>query len=96
MHLQISFHDCTAHREGARAGAMPAKGLPDSWLDAVVGVGAVRSRVYAAPGMLSGTTVAFPSDAHGEQFSITVRQISNLLGTRADVRVILAAQNPSD
>jgi hypothetical protein len=69
---------------------MPAKGLPDSWLDAVVGVGAVRSRVYAAPGMLSGTTVAFPSDAHGEQFSITVRQIANLLGTRADVRVMPA------
>jgi hypothetical protein len=85
MHLQISFHDCTQRPAGVRAGAKPAKGLPDSWLDAVVGVGAVKSRAYAAPGMLSRTTVAFASHAHGEQFCITVRQISNLLGTRADI-----------
>ncbi|MFT4506091.1 hypothetical protein [Caballeronia sp. 15711] len=42
--MQISFHDCTQRPAGVRAGAEPAKGLPDSWLDAVVGVGAVKSR----------------------------------------------------
>jgi hypothetical protein len=91
--FQITFNDCTADPSSARAGAEPAKGLSDSWLDALVGVGDVRSRSYAAPGMLSETAVVFPSSAHGEQFALALRQISKLLGTRAEIHV-LSSRSP--
>ncbi|SAL48729.1 hypothetical protein AWB68_02397 [Caballeronia choica] len=83
--ILVEFADITQDPASARCGATPAKGMPDSLLDALIGAGWVEYRDYAAPGVLKRVTARFPTDAHREQFALSVRQISNLMGTRATV-----------
>ncbi|SAL07111.1 hypothetical protein AWB81_07911 [Caballeronia arationis] len=93
--IVVSFEDFTSDPAGARAGALPAAGCPDSWLDALIGAGSVFSRYYAAPGAVSTVGVRFPSVFHAEQFCLSVRQVANLLGTRAHVHKVPSEQAPS-
>lgn len=83
--IVVSFEDFTRDPAGARAGAVPSAGFPDSWMDALVGTGSVFSRDYAAPGAVSTIGLHFPSCDHAEQFCLSVRQVANLLGTRAHI-----------
>jgi len=83
--IVVSFEDFTLDPAGARADATPAAGFPDSWLDALVGTGAVFKRDYAAPGAVSTVGLHFPSSDHAEQFCLSVREAASLLGTRAHI-----------
>ena len=83
--ILVEFADITQDPASARSGATPAKGMPDSYLDALIGLGSVEYRDYAAPGVLKRVTARFPTAAHRDQFVIAVRQISNLMGTHATV-----------
>jgi hypothetical protein len=60
-------------------------GLPDSWLDALIGDGQVKRRDYVAPGVLKSITATFPTREHRDQFTSAVREVSKLMGTRAVV-----------
>lgn len=84
--IHVEFSDITLDPLSTRSGAKPAMGLPDSWLDALIGAGHVENRDYAAPGILKSITARFPTPHHRDQFASSVRQISNLMGTRAVVR----------
>lgn len=86
--IVVSFEDFTLDPASARADAAPAAGFPDSWLDALVGTGAVFSRDYAAPGAVSTVGLHFPSSDHAEQFCLTVREAASLLGTRAHIHKV--------
>lgn len=81
----VEFFDHTRDPGSARAGALPAMGLPDSWLDALIGDGHVEQRDYAARGVLKSVTARFPTRDHRDQFASSVRQVSKLMGTRAVV-----------
>lgn len=85
MNIAIRFADVTCDPLAVRSGSAPAKGLPEIWLDALVGAGYVIARAYADPGHLSRISLFFPTHAHAEQFTVAVRQVAKLLGTRAEV-----------
>lgn len=84
--IHVEFSDTTLDPQSTRSGAKPAMGLPDSWLDALIGAGHVERRDYVAPGVLRSITAQFPTRDHRDQFASSVRQVSNLMGTRAVVR----------
>jgi hypothetical protein len=88
MNFAIRFTDVTVDPLAARSGSTPAKGLPDAWLDALLGVGSVGHRTNAAPGMLSRISLSFPTRAHAEQFTLALRHVSKLLGTRAEIETL--------
>ncbi|MDR5826027.1 hypothetical protein QCE64_36760 [Caballeronia sp. LZ043] len=88
--IVVSFEDFTKNPAGVRADAKPSPGLPDSWIDALLGAGAVFSRAYAAPGAVSTIGLRFPSCYHAEQFCLSVREVANLLGTRAHIHKVPA------
>ena len=79
--IHVEFSDITLDPR-----AKPAMGLPDSWLDALIGDGYVERRDYVAPGVLKSITARFPTRDHRDQFASSVRQVSNLMGTRAVIR----------
>ncbi|MBN3754282.1 hypothetical protein G3N95_15120 [Paraburkholderia sp. Tr-20389] len=83
--IHVEFFDHTLDPKGTRAGAEPSMGMPDSWLDALIGDGHVEQRDYVAPGVLKSITARFPTHAHREQFTSAVREVSKLVGTRAVV-----------
>jgi hypothetical protein len=83
--IHVEFSDITLDPQSARSGAKPAMGLPDSWLDALIGAGYVERRNYVAPGVLKSIIARFPSRDHRDQFACSVRLVSNLMGTRAVV-----------
>ncbi|MFM0007357.1 hypothetical protein PQR57_41195 [Paraburkholderia dipogonis] len=83
--ILVEFFDHTLDPRGTRAGAKPAMGMPDSWLDALIGDGQVERRDYVAPGVLKSVTARFPTREHRDQFASAVRQVSKLMGTRAVV-----------
>jgi hypothetical protein len=58
--IHVEFSDITLDPLSTRSGAKPAMGLPDSWLDALIGAGHVENRDYAAPGILKSITARFP------------------------------------
>ncbi|AXF18817.1 hypothetical protein [Paraburkholderia caledonica] len=78
--IVFEFVDTT---RGQGAGRDTALGLPDCWMDALIGDGYVEQRDYIAPGMLRRIVARSPTQHHLEQFASTVRQVSKLLGTRA-------------
>jgi hypothetical protein len=84
--IHVEFSDITLDPRSTRSGAKPAMGLPDSWLDALIGDGYVERRDYVAPGVLKSITARFPTRDHRDQFASSVRQVSNLMGTRAVIR----------
>lgn len=86
----VNFEDLTKDPAGVRANATPTPGLPDVWIDALVGTGSVFSRGYAAPGIVSTISLTFPSSDHAEQFCLSVREVANLFDTRAHIRKISA------
>jgi hypothetical protein len=86
--IVVSFEDFTKDPAGVRANSEPSPGFPDSWIDALVGTGSVFSRDYAAPGAVSTIGLRFPTRDHAEQFCLSVRQIANLLGTRAHIHKV--------
>jgi hypothetical protein len=86
--IVVSFEDCTRNPAGTRAGSTPARGFPDSWIDALTGTGSVFSRDYAAPDTVSTVGLQFPSSDHAEQFCLSVREVANLLGTRAHIHKV--------
>jgi hypothetical protein len=88
--IVVSFEDCTRDPAGARAASTPARGIPDSWIDALIGTGSVFSRDYAAPDTVSTLGLQFPSSDHAEQFCLSVREVANLLGTRAHIHKVPA------
>ncbi|WP_321794608.1 hypothetical protein [Caballeronia sp. J97] len=86
--IVVSFEDCTTDPAGARAASKPARGIPDSWIDALLGAGSVFSRDYAAPDAVSTVGLQFPSSDHAEQFCLSVREAAHLLGTRAHIHKV--------
>ena len=88
MNFAIRFTDVTVDPLAARSGSTPAKGLPDAWLDATIGAERVRHRTYAAPGMLLKISLSFRTRAHAEQFTLALRHVSKLLGTRAEIETL--------
>jgi hypothetical protein len=85
MNIAIRFADITSEPLAARSGSTPAKGLPEIWLDALIGAGYIVAPAYADLGHLSRISLFFPTQAHAEQFTVAVRHVANLLGTRAEV-----------
>lgn len=88
----VSFEDLRNDPQGVRCDATPSAGLAASWLDALIGVGTVFSRDYAAPDAVSTVGVEFPTSFHADQFCLTVRKVANLLGTRAHVHKVPSSQ----
>ncbi|WP_050455466.1 hypothetical protein [Candidatus Burkholderia verschuerenii] len=88
----VNFEDLTKDPAGVRANATPSPGLPDDWIDALVGAGSVFSRGYATAGMISTISVTFPSSGHAEQFCVSVRAVAHLCGTRAHTHKVPAEQ----
>ncbi|MGF6649596.1 hypothetical protein OKW34_000158 [Paraburkholderia youngii] len=78
--IVFEFLDTT---RGQGAGGATAPGLPDCWIDALIGDGYVEERDYIAPGILRRVVARFPTEHHLNQFAGSVRQVSKLLGTRA-------------
>ncbi|MFM0415678.1 MULTISPECIES: hypothetical protein [Paraburkholderia] len=68
---------------GQGAGGGTALGLPDCWMDALIGDGYVEQRDYIAPGILRRIVARFPTQHHLDQFASSLRQVSKLLGTHA-------------
>lgn len=78
--IVFEFLDTT---RGQGAGGATALGLPDHWMDALIGDGVVEQRDYIAPGILRRIVARFPTQQHRDQFASSVRQVSKLLGTHA-------------
>jgi hypothetical protein len=78
--IVFEFLDTT---RGQGAGGATALGLPDHWMDALIGDGYVEHREYIAPGILRRIVARFPTQHHLDQFASSVRQVSKLLGTNA-------------
>lgn len=78
--IVLEFLDTT---RGQGASGTTALGLPDCWMDALIGDGYVEQRVYIAPGILRRIVARFPTQHHLDQFASSVRQVSKLLGTHA-------------
>lgn len=84
--IVVVFVDTTRDSNGARGGAKPARGMPDHWLDALIGDGHIEERQYVTPGVLSRVHARFPTKHHCDQFACAVRQVSKLVGTWALIR----------
>ncbi|XUW93264.1 hypothetical protein OH764_34625 (plasmid) [Burkholderia sp. M6-3] len=78
--IVFEFVDTT---RGQAVGGATALGLPDCWMDALIGDGYVEQRDYIAPGILRRIVARFPTQHHLDQFASSVRQVSKLLGTHA-------------
>jgi hypothetical protein len=78
--ITFEFLDTT---RGQGTGSVTALGLPDCWMDALIGDGYVEQRDYIAPGVLRRVVARFPTQQHLDQFACSVRQVSKLLGTYA-------------
>ncbi|MFM0513917.1 hypothetical protein [Paraburkholderia sp. RL17-373-BIF-A] len=78
--IVFEFVDTT---RGQGVGGATALGLPDCWMDALIGDGYVEQRDYIAPGILRRIVARFPTQHHLDQFASSVRQVSKLLGTHA-------------
>jgi hypothetical protein len=86
--IHVEFFDATrqADQSGGLHGDIPAAmGMPDCWLDALIGDGEVQRRDYVVPGVLWRIHARFPTAHHRDQFAFSVRKVSKLLGTWAIV-----------
>lgn len=78
--IAFEFLDTT---RGQGASSAAALGLPDCWVDALIGDGYIEQRDYIAPGILRRIVARFATQHHRDQFASSVRQVSKLLGTYA-------------
>jgi hypothetical protein len=81
--ITIAFEFLDTTRGHSAPGAATALGLPDCWMDALIGDGFIEHRDYIAPGILRRIVARFPTQHHRDQFACSVRQVSKLLGTHA-------------
>ncbi|MGF6265376.1 hypothetical protein OKW49_006369 [Paraburkholderia youngii] len=77
--IAFEFLDTT---RGQGASSVTASGLPDCWMDVLIGKGYIEQRDYIAPGILRRIVARFTTQHHLEQFASSARQVSKLLGTR--------------
>ncbi|WP_411961231.1 hypothetical protein ACK3BE_32375 (plasmid) [Pseudomonas mandelii] len=82
----IWFEDLTHEPDRLFSSAsVPAAGMAESWFDDLVGRAEALERRYVAPGVLSGVKVRVRADQY-EQFELTLRNISQRLGTNPWIR----------
>jgi len=86
MQLAIWFEDLTSSPERVfSAGAAPSPGMPEEWLDAVLGTAKASQHRYTEEGMLSAVLVDISPD-HYDQFQSVLRSVGQRLGTNPWIR----------
>ncbi|MGF6637135.1 hypothetical protein [Paraburkholderia tuberum] len=81
--ITIVFEFLDTSRGQSGPFGLAALGMPDCWMDALIGDGYIEHRDYIAPGILRRVVARFPTRDHRDQFACSVRQVSKLLGTYA-------------
>jgi hypothetical protein len=79
-------------RAASFGAVVPAKGMPEDWMNAIKGTASISRTQYIEPGVLSAVVVSLKESKDFEMFETVLRRVAQKVGTNSLVRLYDEAQ----